>query len=62
MAKQKESEFIPLFKIYKEGVTTTGPVTIMKKKGTEVNEAAKREKFLYLGYQILELNEHIILT
>ena len=61
MEKQKDSEFIPVFKIYKEGTTTTGPVTIMRKRGIDFNEAAKRRKFALLGYRILELNEHVIL-
>jgi hypothetical protein len=44
-----------VFKVYKENVTTDGPVTILRKKGEPFNEEWKRKKFLALGYQVIEL-------
>ena len=43
----------PAFKIYKDGTTTNGPVTILK--DDEFNEVSKRAKYEYLGYDIIEL-------
>ena len=40
------------FKIFKEG-TTDKPIVILK--GESFDEEKKREKFLYLGYTIIEL-------
>lgn len=44
----------PKFKIYKEGVTDN-PITIFQKIGEEFNEKFKREKYIFLGYTIIEL-------
>jgi hypothetical protein len=45
---------IPKFKIFKKGVTEN-PVTIYQKIGEDFNEKFKREKYLFLGYSIIEL-------
>lgn len=45
---------IPKFKIFKIGVTEN-PVIIFQKIGEEFNEKFKREKFIFLGYTIIEL-------
>ena len=45
---------IPKFKIFKIGVTET-PVIIYQKIGEEFDEKFKREKYIYLGYTIMEI-------
>lgn len=45
---------IPKFKIFKKGVTEK-PITIFQKIGEEFNEKFKREKYIYLGYTIIEI-------
>lgn len=52
----KAKEFTPVFRIYKEGTTTKGPITIVKKKGEPFNENKKREWYKYLGYTVTEIN------
>ena len=42
----------PAFKVFKEG-RTDHPITILKDKN--FNEEKKREKYLMLGYTIIEL-------
>jgi hypothetical protein len=47
---------IPMFKIYKEGMTTE-PITILSKDLNEYNnQEKKRQLKIYLGYTIIELN------
>lgn len=46
--------FTPMFKVYKSGMTDK-PITIMKRDGEVWNDAAKREKYLMLGYTITEI-------
>lgn len=53
--KQKDKA-TPVFKVYKEGVTVDGPVTIVKVKGHPFDEKVKREKYVILGYTVIELN------
>lgn len=48
------SQFIQVFKVFKEG-TTEAPVTICRKQGEPFNESGKREKYLMLGYTITEI-------
>ena len=42
-----------MFKIYKDGMTKE-PITILK-GDLPFNEKLKREKYMYLGYTIIEL-------
>lgn len=49
------SQFIPMFKIFKKGITSK-PVTILKKRGEPFDEKAKRAKYIWLGYTITEIN------
>jgi hypothetical protein len=47
---------IPMFKIYKQGMTTE-PITILSKDLNEFNnQEKKRQLKIYLGYTIIELN------
>lgn len=46
---------IPMFKVFKQGTTTNGPITILKKEGEPFNEAKKRAWYIYLGYTVTEL-------
>ena len=43
------------FKIFKQGVTTNGPVTILSKDGEPFNRDFKIAKYIYLGYTIIYL-------
>lgn len=47
--------FTPVFKIYKKGTTTGGPVTILKENGQPYDIGAKKAFYLALGYAILPL-------
>ena len=56
--KQKpvySTDFTPVFKIFKEGRTTDGPVKIMRKNGEPFDVEAKKAFYVYLGYTILPL-------
>ena len=47
---------LPMFKIYKQGVTDF-PITILSKDLNEYNnQEKKRQLKIYLGYTIIELN------
>lgn len=47
--------FIPAFKIFKEGMTANGPVTILKDKLKPFDMDAKKSFYRALGYEIIEL-------
>jgi hypothetical protein len=47
---------LPMFKIYKKGMTDF-PITIISKNWDEYNNQQKNREFkIYLGYTIIELN------
>lgn len=48
-------DFFPVFKVFKQGVTTDGPVTILRKADEAYDVDAKRKFYLSLGYTITEL-------
>ena len=48
------------FKIYKEGVTTEGKVTILSKVGESFNKEEKIQKYLFLGYTVYDLEDNEI--
>jgi hypothetical protein len=43
------------FKIYKKG-TTSKKVVILSKEGEPFNKIAKIQKYLFLGYQVFNMN------
>ena len=45
------------FKIYKEGTTTNGKVTVLSKGGEAFNREAKIEKYLNLGYKVYDMDD-----
>lgn len=47
-----------VFKVFKEGVTCDGPVTILRRNGSPFDEVAKRQFYLSLGYTITEIAKH----
>lgn len=44
------------FQIYKEGTTYLGKVTILSKEGEAFNRAEKIKKYLYLGYEVYDMD------
>ena len=42
-----------MFKVFKKG-TTEHPISILKADGEEFNMDAKRQKYIYLGYTIID--------
>lgn len=48
-------DFIPVFIIFKEGVTTGGPVTIIRNPDEQFDEQAKRTFYTSLGYTVTNL-------
>jgi hypothetical protein len=49
-------KFTPMFKVYKKGVTVN-EITILKNNLEKFNESKKREKYIFLGYTITEINQ-----
>jgi len=45
----------PEFKIFKEGMTTNGPVTILSRIDEPFNKESKMAFYLSLGYTVLPL-------
>lgn len=49
------SNFVPVFKIFKEGTTTDGPVTIFKDINLPYNKEQKMAFYRSLGYTVIEI-------
>lgn len=47
-----KKNMVPQFNIYKEGVTTKGPITIVSEKGQPYDRAAKMALYKELGYTV----------
>ncbi len=54
-SQQTNPNFTPVFTVFKQGVTTDGPIIIMRKAGEPFNLAAKVEKYTLLGYTVTML-------
>jgi hypothetical protein len=47
------------FKIFKQGVTET-KITILSKVGEDFNKQEKIKKYIFLGYEVFDLNDNKI--
>ena len=50
-----ENKFIKVFKIFKDGMTTDGPVTIVMSLDKPFDIEKKKQFYIELGYQVINL-------